>query len=236
MQLLYELFPWIRESHPALLKNKAIFRDFDQSRPLADYIFVVFDTELTGLNKRRDEIISIGAVKILNLHIELSQSFHQYIRPRNMDPNQATFVHRITPEQLRNAPPIEKVLHEFLEFCGPGLLVGHYVGIDMHFLNRAAKKVLGGTLSNPCIDTMRMARAYQEALCAHDYGYCDQSISYSLDALSEKFDLPRFKSHDALEDALQTAYLFMFLLKKMKSGGIKTLRDLYKAGRIWRML
>ena len=42
---------------------------------------------------------------------------------------------------------------------------------------------------------------------------------------------PKFKPHDALEDALQTAYLFLFLVKKMKSGGIRTLRDLYQAGR-----
>ena len=224
--------PGLRKPHPALVKNKRLFADFNQGGPLHDYTFVVCDTELTGLNKRRDEIISIGAVRIVNLQIELSQTFHQYIRPNNVDPNQATLVHRITPEELKSAPPMEEVLPTFIEFCGDGLLVGHFVGIDMHFLNKAARRTLGGMLSNPSVDTMRLARGYVEAKCTDFYGGCDQASSYNLDALTEEFHLPKFKPHDALEDALQTAYLFLFLVKKFKHGGIHTLKELYLAGRI----
>ncbi len=229
---VYQLLPWLRKPHPVLVKNKKLFADFDQGRPLHEYTFVVCDTELTGLNKRRDEIISIGAVRIVNLQIELSQTFHQYIRPDNIDPNQATLVHRITPEELKTAPSMEEVLPEFIEFCGDALLVGHFVGIDMHFLGRAARKTLGGMLSNPSIDTMRLARGYAEAKCTDFYGNCDQAQSYDLDSLTTEFNLPRFKPHDALEDALQTAYLFLFLIKKFRHGGIRTLKELYLAGRI----
>lgn len=231
MWRIFQNFPWLRETHPSLVKNKELFADFDQGRPLTEYTFVVCDTELTGLKKRHDEIISIGAVRIENLQIELSRTFHRYIRPENIDPNQATLIHRITPEQLLGAPSMEDVLPSFIDFCGNALLVGHFVGIDMYFLNRAARKTLGGTFSNPSIDTMRLARGYKEATRAHDLGYCDQSSSYNLDDLSDEFDLPRFKPHDALEDALQTAYLFLFLVKKLKSGGIRTLKDLYHSGR-----
>ncbi len=217
--------------HPVLLDNRALFRDFDQGRPLNEYTFVVCDTELTGLNRRRDEIISIGAVRIVDLQIVPGETFHRYIRPRNIDPNKATLIHRITPERLRTAPPMEEVLPDFVRFCGDALLVGHFVAIDMHFLNRAARRVLGGTLSNPSIDTMRLARAYKEARCRDYYGFCDQSMSYNLDDLSAEFHLPRFKPHDALEDALQTAYLFLFLLKKFRHGGIRTLKELYRSGR-----
>jgi len=107
---LRDLFPGFRKIHPALAKNRELFQDFNQGRLLTEYRFVVFDTELTGLNKRKDEIISIGAVRMVNLQIELSQTFHCYIRPKNIDPNEATLVHRITPEQLRGAPPMEEVL------------------------------------------------------------------------------------------------------------------------------
>ena len=228
---MLQAIPWLRKSHPALVKNKKLFTDFSQDRPLNDYTFVVCDTELTGLNKRKDVIISIGAVRIVNLQIELSQTFHQYIRPNNIDPNQATLVHRITPEELKAAPPVEEVLPEFIDFCGDALLVGHFVGIDMHFLGKAARKTLGGMLSNPSIDTMRLARGYEEARCTDFYGNCDQSHSYNLDVLTEEFHLPKFKPHDALEDALQTAYLFLFLINKFKHGGIRTLKELYLAGR-----
>ena len=226
--------PWPRKKHPALVRNQERFHDFDQGRPLHEYTFVVCDTELTGLNRRRDEIISIGAVRMVDLRIELNQTFHTLVRPgrKNIDPNEATFIHRITPEQLRQAPPPEEVLPEFLDFCGDALLVGHFVGIDMHFLNRTCRRCLGGMLSNPSVDTMRLARAYKEARCVDHFGGCDQSESYNLDDLSDEFNLPRFKPHDALEDALQTAYLFLFLIKKMRHGGIRTLKELYLAGRI----
>jgi DNA polymerase-3 subunit epsilon len=229
---LRDFFPGLRKIHPALVRNRELFNDFSQGGLLTDYHFVVFDTELTGLNKRKDEIISIGAVRIVNLQIELSQTFHCYVRPKKIDPNEATLVHRITPEQLRHAPPIEEVLPEFLDFCGDALLVGHFVSIDMYFLNKATRRALGGMVSNPSVDTMRLARGFKEAKCVDHFGGCDQSESFNLDDLSEEFNLPRFKPHDALEDALQTAYLFLFLAKKLKHGGIRTLKELYLAGRI----
>jgi len=234
--VLADLFPALKTRHPALLRNREQFKNFNQGGSLSDYSFVVCDTELTGLNRRRDEIISIGAVRIVNLQIELSQSFHCYIKPKNIDPNAATFVHRITPEQLLDAPPLEEVLPVFLDFCGDALLVGHFISIDMYFLNKAARRILGGMMSNPSIDTMRLAKGYKEAQCIDHFGGCDQSASYNLDLLSEEFNLPRFKPHDALEDALQTAYLFLFLVKKLKHGGIKTLKELYLAGRIFGLM
>lgn len=240
MTSFFDLFKRFKKPlHPLLTQNKEYFSEFDQSLPLASYDFVVCDTELTGLNKRRDEIISIGAVRIVNLQIKLASSFHQYIRPKNLDHNQATLIHRITPEQLRNAPPIEKVFPEFMQFCGASLLVGHFVDIDMHFLNNASSKILGGPFSNPSIDTMRLARGYLEAkriFKPHDYGNSYQSTSYNLNDLCKNFNIPAFKPHDALEDALQTAYLFLFLIKKFKKGGIKNLKQLYQSGRIRKLL
>ncbi len=237
MRWLQELWGGLfRKPHPAILKNRELFADFDQSRPLVEYDFVVFDTELTGLNKRKDEIISIGAVKIINLHIELSSAFHKLIRPQKLDSTDSTLIHRITPEQLRNASPAIDVLPEFIEFCGNALLVGHFVGIDMAFLNKTCKKVLGGYIQNPSVDTMRLARGYIEGKGVYGYGQTDQSVSYRLENLTREFNLPCFKPHDALEDAMQTAYLFLFLLKKLKKGGIQTLKQLYQAGRIWHLM
>ncbi|GAB4333540.1 MAG: 3'-5' exonuclease [Desulfobulbaceae bacterium] len=232
MRNLFNPGSWFRRPHPLLVRNRELFRDFSQAKPLSEYTFVVCDTELTGLNRRKDEIISIGAVKIINLQIELDQTFHQYIRPRNLEHTKSTLVHRITPEQLRAMPTVDKVLPEFIEFCGDALLVGHYVALDMNFLNKAAAEVLGGTLSNPSVDTMRMAMGYKEARFLECYGHCNLSTSYNLNDLSEEFGLPLFKPHDALEDALQTAYLFLYLVKKLKQGRIRTLKELYEAGRI----
>lgn len=228
---LRKAIPWLHKPHPLLKRNRELFRDFSQGRPLSEYTFVVCDTELTGLNKRRDEIISIGAVKIVNLQIELDKTFHQYIRPANIEHTESTLIHRITPEQLRNMPTMREVLPDFIEFCGDALLVGHYVALDVSFLNKAAFEVLGGTISNPSVDTMRLAKSYKEAKFMASYGHSNRTTSYNLSDLSKEFSLPLFKSHDALEDALQTAYLFLYLVKKMRQGRIRTLKDLYEAGR-----
>lgn len=228
---------WFRKPHPVILANRAFFKDFDQSKPLTEYKFVVFDTELTGLNKRRDELISIGAVSITNLRIELNNAFHMYIKPlHNHEYTESTFIHKITPQELEHATPALEALPDFIEFCGEALLVGHFVGIDMHFLNKSCKETLGGFISNPSVDTMRLARGYKEGRRLYSYGDCDQNFSYNLGYLTREFGLPVFKAHDALEDAMQTAYLFLFLIKKMKKGGIRTLKQLYQAGRIWHLM
>ncbi|CAK8723855.1 DNA-directed DNA polymerase [Candidatus Electronema halotolerans] len=234
LTLLRKLFG-LQELHPVLRKNAVLFAEFDQGRPLDEYSFTVFDTELTGLHRRKDQLIAIGAVRIEQLQIAPSHCFHSHVRPDKIQPNLATLIHRITPEQLAQAPPLEEVLPAFVEFCGKSLLVGHFVDLDMHFLSKAAKKTLGGSLANPSIDTMRLARRYQEAGSKDFYGSTDQSMPCNLDALTESFNLPRFKPHDALEDALQTAYLFLYLVKKFRQGGIATLKDLYRAGRSGRL-
>jgi DNA polymerase-3 subunit epsilon len=221
----------IQEKHPLIVQNEEYFAAFNQAVTLAECSFVVFDTELTGLNKRKDEIIAIGAVRINNLRIILKDTFYSFVKPKNLEPSQSTLVHRITPEQLRQAPELHEVLPRFVEFVNRSLLVGHFIGIDMAFLNRAVQSVMGGSLSNPCIDTMRMARGYKEARLVHSYGNYEQTESYRLEDLSKEFNLPRFKPHDAFEDALQAAYLFLYLLQKLQRGGVKTLKQMYRAGR-----
>lgn len=222
---------WFWNRHKLIADNKAFFKNFDQTRQLHEYDFVVFDMELTGMNKKKDEIVSIGAVKIKDLQIDLGETFHYYIRPQKLEHTEATLVHRITPEQLREAPPLSDVIPKFVSFVGMDLLVGHYLGLDMSFLNRATEKVLNGTLANPGIDTMRMAKGYKRLMLGfyHDRGATSHKLS--LKDLSREFNLPVFEAHDALEDAIQTAYLFLFLLKKFKKGGFVSLRDLYYAGR-----
>lgn len=216
-----------------LRENHAYFDALDQERPLADYDFVVVDTELTGLSPRSDEIVSIGAVRVSNLSIT-ADSFYTLVAPRGELPKVSTMIHRITPEMLQDAPRLRAIFPSFLEFCGHSLIVGHNVGLDISFLNRAATDILGGKLRTPCIDTMRLAQVHQQELWENYYDQFDGQISYQLYDLSTRYGLPAFNQHNALYDAMQTAYLFLYLVKKLRSGGIETLKDLYMAGRSWR--
>lgn len=223
---------WFAPPHPLVQHNNEFFSTFDQACPLTEYTFVVFDTELTGFDLKRDEIISIGAVLIKDLQIDLGSTFHQYIKPQNMQHTEATLIHRITPEQLADAPSLEEVLPDFIKFSDNGLLVGHFVELDVGFLNKAIRRLMGGALANPSIDTIRMARRYRQVLLGPFHMEEDLSTSYVLEDLAKEYQLPTFKPHDALEDALQTAYLFLYLLKKFKKGGLVTLKDIFQAGRV----
>jgi DNA polymerase-3 subunit epsilon len=225
---------WFAPQHPAIVRNQAAFAHFDQNRPLTEYSFVACDTELTGFDRKKDEIVSIGAVLIKDLQIDLGASFHHLVRPRKIQHIEATLVHRITPQQLESVAPLEEALPAFIEFAGDSLLVGHFVELDMSFLNRAARRLLGDTLSNPGIDTMRMAQGYRRVQLGHFHEEGAHSYSYALADLAKEFHLPQFKAHDALEDALQTAYLFLFFLKKFRKGGLVTLKDIYQAGGVGR--
>jgi DNA polymerase III subunit epsilon len=220
--------------HPLLQRSNRHFERLDQNRPLESFDFVVLDTELTGMDPGRDEIVSIGAVRIRNLAIEPSTALHVLVRPKGDMPKKSTLVHRITPGDVHDAPRLSEILPQLIGFCEGSLIVGHHVGLDMSFINRALKEIFGGVLRTPCLDTMRLAKMFDEELWANYYDQFNLNVSYNLRELSVRYGLPCFPEHDALHDAMQTAYLFLFLVKKLRSGSLRTLKDLYMAGRSWK--
>ncbi len=219
---------------PGLRYNHDVFRRTNLDRQLDRCEFVVLDTELTGMNPRKDAIVSIGAVRIRNLGIVPGENFYRLVKPDIPLPKLSTLVHWITPQELADQPTIEKVLPDLIDFCADSFVVGHYIGMDMNVLNRACRLHYGGALRTPCIDTMRMAMLYQDELWETNQERYRFEISYNLNELSKRYGLPLFGQHNALQDAMQTAYLFLFLAKKLRQGGIETLRNLFEAGRAWR--
>lgn len=222
---------------PELQRLREHFQTLNQDRPLTEYEFTVLDTELTGFSPRRDEIVSVGAVRIRNLRIDPNQTFFTLVRPRMDLPRLSTLVHHITPGEVVRAPRLEEILPDLVEFCGTSLLVGHHVGLDMSFLNRALRREYGAGFNTPCLDTMQLARAYEQRLWEGFYDQFNMKVSYHLPDLAEAFGLPAFTAHHALADALQTAYLFLYLARKLFAMGqagprrTPSLRDLHRAAK-----
>ena len=223
--------------HPLIIANNQQFKPgTDYPHLLQDYEFVVFDTELTGFSSKRDEIIAIGAVKIRNLQIICGETFYALVRPDARFQTTSTLVHRLTPQELHQAPIMAEVLPQFLNFCGDAFLVGHFVRLDLEFLNRATQKLMGGVVSTPYLDTMCLAMAYNDI---RQGSYCDQynrQGAYNLASLSKEYGLPQFAEHNALQDSLQTAYLFMYLVKKIRLHGVRTMNEYLQTGRNRSML
>lgn len=226
-------FPGRPTTSPILGELRARFRKFDQNVPLERLRFTVMDTELTGLSRMRDHIVSIGAVRITEMTIRPEETFQTLARCDRL-PKTSTLIHRITPSALSRAPELTDRLPDLVRFIGPSLIVGHHIGLDMGFLNRACRNHLGASLPNPCLDTLRLARIHDEQLWENYYDRFTHPPSYRLEDLAERFALPRFPAHDALNDALQTAYLFLYLVGKLRRDGVTTLRDLHRLGRTWR--
>jgi len=223
--------------HPLIAHNNQRFHaGADYPRLLDEYEFVVFDTELTGFSRKQDEIIAIGAVKIRNLQIVCGETFYALVRPDERFQTSSTLVHRLTPQELHKAPLMAEVLPKFLEFCGDAFLVGHFVRLDLEFINRATNKHLGGMVTTPYLDTMCLAMAYNDI---KQGSYCDQynrQSAYNLAVLSKEYGLPLFAEHNALQDSLQTAYLFLYLVKKFRQHGVRTMNECLVAGRNRSML
>lgn len=217
-------------THPAFTRNHGYFESIDQNKPIDEYDYVVLDTELTGFNKKKDEIVSVGAVLIKNLQIMAGHTFYTLVKPVRTTATGATFIHRITPQELETAPPIQNILPDLLDFCGSSFLVGHYIDLDTRFINNAARRHFGSTIKTPCLDTLRLAQIYREKIWGKYHDQFNLQISYNLTDLCKEYNLPLFPAHDALQDALQTAYLFLFLVKNLRLNGLVTLKDFYSAG------
>ena len=186
--------------------------------------FVVFDTELTGLNARKDSIVSLGAVRMQGKKILLADEFYRLVEPRTELTAKSVVIHQITPSEAAGLPGIEVLLPEFVAYCGDAVVVGHAVSIDLGFLNREMKQVYGHALRNRAIDTARLyqwLRNKEENACAYHSGVADALDLFSLAA---KYHIPVTTAHNALSDAFVTAQLLQRLLHELPRWGI-TKRD-----------
>lgn len=218
-----------RSKNPALDGLFKYFKNFDSSRPVESYEYVVVDSELTGLNTYSDEMVSLAAIRIRDLRIVLDDCFFSYLKTKRTEATDGVFVHKITPLQSSLAPEPESVIPTFVDFCGDAILVGHFFDIDIGFLNRLMERTLGAKLPNLYLDTRDLASVLYRSHVKKGIIEPSREWSFRLDRLSREYKLPLFQEHDALGDTLQTAYLFLFLVDNLRSEGLVSLDQLFSA-------
>jgi DNA polymerase-3 subunit epsilon len=167
--------------------------------------FICFDCETTGLDTKNDEIISIGAVIIKNNKILSSQKFEKLIKPTKDISKESIIIHRIRECDLKNAQDIDDVINEFLQFIGNRPLVGYYLEFDMAMVNRYIKPKLGINLPNKQIEVS--ALYYDKKFKTTPQG----NIDLRFDSILKDLNLPILKKHDAINDAIMTAMMFVKL-------------------------
>lgn len=166
---------------------------------------VVFDTETTGLNTRKDAVLSIGAVKIKGDKILTSQSFEVFLKPSKEISVESIKIHHIRPCDLEHAiEPLEGV-KKFLEFIGNRPLVGYYLEFDMAMINRLIKPWLGITLPNKQIEVSGLYFDKKIALIPQG------NIDLRFDTILKDLNIPRMGQHNALNDVIMTAMVYIKL-------------------------
>jgi len=171
---------------------------------------VVFDCETTGLDPKNDEIVSIGAVKVSANKILTNETIHLYIEQQRDISAKSITVHRIRNCDLEGAVSPEEAIERFLYYIGNRKLAGYYLEFDIAMINKYTKKMLGITLPNDQEEVS--ALYYDKKLKMIPQG----NIDLRFDTILKDLSLPRLKAHDALNDAVMTAMMYL-KLKNIKS-------------------
>ncbi|MBI3710212.1 MAG: PAS domain-containing protein [Proteobacteria bacterium] len=193
----------------------------DQSlgaKPLRSFTYVVFDTETTGLSPSGgDELVSIGAVRVVNGRILTGETFSRLINPGRAIPPESTRFHGITDRMVADSPPAQVVLPQFRTFAADAMLIAHNAAFDMKFL-KLKEIECGVRFDSIVLDTMLISASLYQALDDH-----------SLDAIAGRLGIDIAGRHSALGDALATAAVFVRLLDLLEARGINTLDGLIRA-------
>ncbi len=192
--------------------------------------FVVFDTELSGLDAKKDFIVSIGAVKMTGGIIHTGKEFYRLIRPSGEMSKKSVEIHGITPGELRQKESLESVLPDFLEFIKYSVVVGHFVNIDLEFVGTAIKNIYKTKLLNPAIDTHAVHEWLYENGAAFKKHYRGAATETDLFSISRRYGISVDTLHNALNDAFITAQLFQRFLCFLRDDGVLTLGDLMDIG------
>jgi DNA polymerase-3 subunit epsilon len=180
---------------------------------------VAIDCETTGLNVRADDIITVAAIRIRGNRILTSDHFEATVRPDAGMGAEAIKTHRLRQVDVADGSLIWKTLPGFLHFVGGRPLVGYYVDFDIAMLDKYILPFIQIELPNPRIEVSKL---YYE----RKFGDAPPNtvIDLSFAAMLEDLNIPALAQHDAFNDALMTAMMYV-ALRDMKERGIRIRRQ-----------
>ncbi len=220
-----------KELPVALRVHKNIGKRINRDSRIEDTDFVAFDTELTGLDFKKDSIISIGAVKMRGGTIFPTKTFYRLVSPESELNGESVVIHGLTHTDLAGADNIRSVLTDFIEYIGDSTLIGHFVFIDLNFVNRYMKQLFGVKLRNPVIDTFNIHEWLYDNDSQFARHYHGMTIEKDLCSMAKKYGIHVKEAHNALFDAYLTAQLFQRFVRFLRDCGVHTLGELLMVGK-----
>ena len=180
--------------------------------------FIALDCETTGLNPRVDDIITIAAVKIRGNRILTSERFEAIVRPDKKPTSDSIKVHQLRAQDVESGALMFRVLPDLLRFIGGRPIIGYYIDFDMRMLDKYILRQIQTKLPNPRIEVSEMYYACK-------YKGAPPNTVYDLRFTSILADLgiPNLEQHDALNDTIMTAMLYL-QLRDMLDRGVRLSR------------
>ena len=186
----------------------------DLDRKLSELTYSVFDTETTGLEPSNgDEIIQMGAVRVVNNRLLRQEVFDQLVDPGIPLKPAGIPIHGITENMVHGQPKIDVVLPAFHEFCAETVLVAHNAAFDMRFFQLKEER-LGVRFTQPVLDTLLLSAVIHP-----------NQESHRLETIAERLGINVIGRHTALGDAFVTGEVFLKMVPLLADMGILTLRQ-----------
>lgn len=176
----------------------------DRKLPAWEQDYLVLDFETTGLDARKDAILSIGYTEIHQGRVKMGRCIHRIIKLNIPLPPETVVVHKITDDRMNEGIHLHDALHELMERMTGKVLVAHFEHIERTFLQAATGRVYGCKMPLQILDTLaiekrRLDRAQLPI----------KPNQLRLGNLRQDYNLPRYGAHNALQDAIATAELFL---------------------------
>ena len=180
---------------------------------ISDTQFLAVDFETTGFDPVKDDILSIGFVKIDGLAISLRSASHDVIRVKTDLNASGVVIHKITDTEKNQGVPAEAAIRHLLENLQGRVLLAHFTRTELGFLEATCKKLYGHAPPVRSIDTLQLAarlfRQSPEKLTRHHL---------RLFNLRKYYKLPEYEAHNAFLDALSAAELFLAQVNRLPDG------------------
>jgi DNA polymerase-3 subunit epsilon len=171
--------------------------------------WVTIDCETTGLDTRRDQIVSVAAVRIAGNRLLTSQRLELLVRPERKLKKESVRVHQLREQDVAQGLDPEQAMRRLLAFIGARPLVGYYLEFDVAMLNREIWPLLGVRLPQPMVEVSSMYYDWKNRqLPAHERG---GSIDLRFATMMKALELPTRNAHDALNDAVMAGLAFVKL-------------------------
>ncbi len=185
----------------------------DLTKNIEDFDLVFLDLETTGLDVvTGDCLCEVGALKVRDRKV--INEFHSLVNPRKKMPQEAYEVHKISDEELKDAPCFEEIADRLIRFLNGCVICAYNVGFDMGFINHQLQRIGRSSYEGPAIDVLAMAR---DGL---------KLPRYNLETTAKFFNIDCSQGlHRASGDALVAYKIFLKLIDIFKEKQIEKLDE-----------